>query len=86
MDWPQNLVACTLLRTLHAEDDSETNGLSWYCVMASVASFFFFLPGHIFAALRVFSWISWIAPNNVPLNWLFGAYTVQRLGNECVDV
>ena len=39
MVWPQNLVACTLLNTLHAEDDLETNGLSRYryYVMASVA-------------------------------------------------
>ena len=75
MDWPQNLVACTLLRTLHAEDDSETNGLSRYryYVVASVASFFFFfLPGYIFTALSVFSWIPWIVPNNVPVNQLFG--------------
>ena len=53
--------------------------------MAPVTSFFFFfLRGYIFIALSVFSWISWIVPNNVPLNWLFGAYTVQWLGNECV--
>ena len=56
--WLQNLVAWTPLRTLRAEDDLETNGLSRYrCyVVAPVASFFFFfLPGHIFAALSVFS-------------------------------
>ena len=76
---PQNFVAWTPLNTLHAEDDSEKNTLSWYqyYVMASVASFsFLFLPGHIVTALSVISWISWIAPNNVPLNRLFGVYTV----------
>lgn len=28
--------------------------------------------GFLFQALSVFSWICWIAPNNVPLNQLFG--------------
>ena len=54
------------------------NGLSRYryYVMASVASFFFFfLPGYIFTALSVFSWIPWIVPNNVPVNQLFGVYS-----------
>ena len=74
MVWPRNLVACTLLNTLHAEDDLETNGLSRYryYVVASVASvasfFFFFLPGYIFTALSVFSWIAWIMLNNMPVN------------------
>ncbi|OCB90278.1 OPT oligopeptide transporter [Sanghuangporus baumii] len=78
MVWPQNLVACTLLNTLHAEDDAESNGLSRYryYVMASVASFFFFFfPGFIFTALSVFNWITWIVPNNVPVNQLFGVYS-----------
>ena len=44
--------------------------------MAFVASFFFFfLPGYIFTALGVFSWIPWIVPNNVPVNQLFGVYS-----------
>ena len=75
MVWPQDLVASTLLNTLHAEDDSETNGLSRYryYAMASVASFFFFfLPGYIFAASSVSSWVAWIVPNNVPVKQLLG--------------
>ncbi|KAH8115273.1 OPT oligopeptide transporter [Phellopilus nigrolimitatus] len=75
MVWPQNLVACTLLNTLHAEDDSDTGGLSRYryYVMASAGAFaFFFLPGFLFVSLSVFSWICWILPNNIPVNQLFG--------------
>ncbi|EJD08117.1 OPT oligopeptide transporter [Fomitiporia mediterranea MF3/22] len=75
MVWPQNLVACTLLNTLHAEDDAESNGLSRYryYLLASAAAFaFFFLPGFMFMGLSVFSWICWIVPNNVPVNQLFG--------------
>ncbi|KAI5990633.1 OPT oligopeptide transporter protein-domain-containing protein, partial [Pisolithus albus] len=31
-----------------------------------------FIPGYLFQALSVFSWICWIVPNNVPVNQLFG--------------
>ncbi|KDQ50890.1 hypothetical protein JAAARDRAFT_141157 [Jaapia argillacea MUCL 33604] len=78
MVWPQNLVACTLLNTLHAEDDEGTGGVSRYRYFLYVLGgsfFFFFLPGYIFTALSIFSWICWIAPNNVPINQLFGVGT-----------
>jgi hypothetical protein len=31
-----------------------------------------FLPSYLFTALSNFSWICWIAPNNVKINQLFG--------------
>lgn len=64
MVWPQNLVACTLLNTLHAEDDDDgigmyggtyepgSKGMSRYkfYVITTAASFvFFFLPGAFFS-------------------------------------
>lgn len=76
MVWPQNLVICTLLNTLHAEDeDTSTGSITRYRYFLYVfggAFFFFFLPGYLFQALSVFSWICWIAPNNVVVNQLFG--------------
>ncbi|KAI0067637.1 oligopeptide transporter [Artomyces pyxidatus] len=75
MVWPQNLVACTLLNTLHAEDDEASEGITRYRYFMYVfvgSFFFFFLPGYLFQALSVFSWVCWIAPNNVPLNQVFG--------------
>jgi OPT family oligopeptide transporter len=48
MVWPQNLVACTLLNTLHAEDDEGTGGVSRYKFFLWVfggAFAFYFLPG-----------------------------------------
>jgi OPT family oligopeptide transporter len=74
MVWPQNLVTCTLLNTLHAEED-ENAGISrfrYFMYVFTGAFFFFFLPGYLFQALSTFSWICWIAPNNVPLNQIFG--------------
>ena len=74
MVWPQNLMTCTLLNTLHAEED-ENAGISRFryfmCVFAG-SFFFFFLPGYLFQALSMFSWICWIGPNNIPLNQVFG--------------
>lgn len=98
MVWPQNLVACTLLNTLHAEEDEESGGISRYrffMYLFGATFFFFFLPGKsisdnsgvfrppphvtypgfLFTALSIFSWICWIAPNNVPVNQLFGVAT-----------
>jgi OPT family oligopeptide transporter len=74
MVWPQNLVTCALLNTLHAEED-EKAGISrfrYFMYIFITAFFFFFLPGYLFQALSVFSWVCWIAPNNIPVNQVFG--------------
>lgn len=47
--WPQNLVFCTLLNTLHAEDDDETNGgvsrFRFFTYVMGGAFLWYFLPG-----------------------------------------
>jgi hypothetical protein len=67
MIWPQNLVVCTLLNTLHAEDDeSGTGGMTRYrfFVWVSIAAFAWqFLPGYLFTALSAFSWVCWLRPS-----------------------
>ncbi|KAF8879185.1 oligopeptide transporter [Mucidula mucida] len=89
MVWPQNLVACTLLNTLHAEEDAEEvvpdsgsgprrKGMSRYrfFMWVTVGAFVWaFLPGFLFSALSVFSFLCWAMPNNVPVNQLFGVYS-----------
>ena len=48
MVWPQNLVACTLLNTLHAEEDEESGGITRYrffMYLLGGTFAFFFLPG-----------------------------------------
>jgi OPT family small oligopeptide transporter len=75
MVWPQNLVACTLLNTLHAEEDEEGDGVRRYTYFVWVLGgifTFYFLPGFLFTGLSVFSWVCWLAPKNVPVNQLFG--------------
>lgn len=94
MVWPQNLVACTLLNTLHAEEEGEDYpppdmeskflarkpmmGMTRYrfFLYLTTASFlFFFLPGFLFQALSIFSFICWAAPNHIPVNQMFGVYS-----------
>ena len=63
MVWPQNLVACTLLNTLHAEDEDDgigmyggipgsgTRGMTrfkFFMITTSGSFFFFFLPGKFY--------------------------------------
>lgn len=55
MVWPQNLVACTLLNTLHAEDEDDGIGFrgvgkamsryKFFMILTIGSFFFFFLPG-----------------------------------------
>ncbi|KAG6836671.1 hypothetical protein H0H93_005089 [Arthromyces matolae] len=78
MIWPTNLVTCALFNTLHAQTYSgmgKRGGISrerffFYCFLGSCTWYFF--PGYIFTALSYFSWVCWIAPNNIPVNQMFG--------------
>ncbi|GAA6024567.1 hypothetical protein JCM11491_002702 [Sporobolomyces phaffii] len=83
MIWPQNLVFATLLNTLHAEDDDEGGGPSRFKFFVWVfcgAFAWYWLPGFLFTALSAFSWVCWIAPDNVVVNQLFGVSSGLGMG------
>ncbi|KAL8283708.1 hypothetical protein RQP46_005503 [Phenoliferia psychrophenolica] len=77
--WPQNLVYCTTFNTLHAEDDDDEGaGLTrfrFFTYVCAAAFVYYFLPGFLFQALSVFSFICWAAPKNAVVNQLFGLST-----------
>ena len=81
MIWPANLVNCALFNTLHHqvyEGIGNRGGISrerffLFAFIGSCAWYFF--PGYIFQALSVFSWVCWIAPNNIKVNQMFGYET-----------
>lgn len=80
MIWPSNLVFCALFNTLHSRDYAgiSAKGISRqrFFLYAFFGSFFwYFIPGYLFQALSVFSWVCWIAPNNRIVNQLFGYET-----------
>jgi hypothetical protein len=76
--WPANLVTCALFNTLHAQTYAgigNRGGLSrekffLYAFIAS--STWYIFPGYLFQALSYFSWVCWIAPDNIPINQMFG--------------
>ncbi|KAI0331596.1 OPT oligopeptide transporter [Cubamyces sp. BRFM 1775] len=80
MIWPTNLVTCALFNTLHSQKYAgigNRGGISreWFFLYIFLGSFFwYFFPGYIFQALSYFTWVCWIAPNNIVVNQLFGYY------------
>jgi OPT family small oligopeptide transporter len=83
MVWPVVLPNCALFYTLHdkrAPDSAETGGWTVsryrYFVYVSVGSFvWYWFPGFIWQGLSVFAFITWIKPNNVVVNQLFGGFS-----------
>ncbi|KAG6829206.1 hypothetical protein H0H92_005335 [Tricholoma furcatifolium] len=78
MIWPANLVTCALFNTLHAQTYAgigNRGGISrerffFYAFCGGVT--WYLMPGYLFTALSYFSWVCWIAPNNIPVNQMFG--------------
>ncbi|KAJ6596670.1 OPT oligopeptide transporter [Mycena sp. CBHHK59/15] len=77
MLWPSTLVSSALFNTLHKNYGLRDRGhmtRERFFFIACAGSFvWYWFPGYLFTALSVFNWVCWIAPNNVPLNALFGA-------------
>ncbi|RDB22006.1 Sexual differentiation process protein isp4 [Hypsizygus marmoreus] len=78
MIWPSNLVTCALFNTLHAQTYvgmGTRGGISrerffLYAFIGSAT--WYLLPGYLFSALSYFSWVCWIAPENIKVNQMFG--------------
>jgi OPT family oligopeptide transporter len=70
MVWPQNLVVCTLLNTLHAEDDDGTGGITrykYFMIVMGGSFFFFFLPGTFFFAFPFVFLLTHDSYNRLPV-------------------
>jgi hypothetical protein len=76
--WPSNLVTCALFNTLHSQTYAgigTRGGISrerfffyaWLCGLL-----WYFVPGYLFQGLSYFSWVCWIAPDNIVVNQMFG--------------
>ncbi|MCJ1308643.1 hypothetical protein MMC25_002296 [Agyrium rufum] len=78
--WPGVLSNCALLSTLHSRTNAVANGwkisrLRFFMYVMTGAFVWWFFPGLIFVGLSYFTWVCWIAPNNVIVNQLFGMQT-----------
>ncbi|KAJ7477229.1 OPT oligopeptide transporter [Mycena galericulata] len=76
MIWPSALVSSSLFNTLHTTYGKRDRGhmtRQRFFFIACAASFiWYWVPGYLFTALSVFDWITWLAPNNLTINALFG--------------
>ncbi|QBM86611.1 small oligopeptide transporter, OPT family [Metschnikowia aff. pulcherrima] len=78
--WPQNLVTTTFLTNLHKNKNHDANGwkisrLAFFLLVSVSMFFYYFLPGYMFQALSYTSFLTWIMPNNVVVNQVFGYTT-----------
>ena len=76
--WPATLVTCTLFNTLHLKSYTgmgTRGGISrehFFLYVWATGMCWYFVPGYLFQALSYFSWVCWIAPDNIAVNQLFG--------------
>jgi OPT family oligopeptide transporter len=83
MVWPTVLPNCALFYSLHDHqpaDPAETGGwrisrFKWFLYVGAGSFFWYFFPGFIWQGLSVFAFVTWIKPNNVVINQLFGGFS-----------
>ncbi|KAL2868059.1 small oligopeptide transporter, OPT family [Aspergillus lucknowensis] len=83
MIWPATLINTSLFTALHDRSKPDPRKVSgWtigkyrmflYCMIGSFVWYWF--PGYIAPFLGVFAWVTWIKPQNVVINQLFGGWT-----------
>ncbi|PBP22617.1 small oligopeptide transporter-like protein [Diplocarpon rosae] len=83
MIWPGNLVSVTLMNAMYEEaapkDPSILGGnmprYRWFGYICLGAFIYYFIPGFLMQFLSIFAFATWLAPNNVVVNQLFGGTT-----------
>lgn len=78
MIWPLNLVSATFLTNMHINENHPANGwrisrLAFFAIVFACSFVWYFFPGYIFPALSYFAFPTWIKPDNVIVNQVFGA-------------
>ncbi|ORY61765.1 OPT family small oligopeptide transporter [Pseudomassariella vexata] len=83
MIWPSVFSNTALFHALHDKtksDNADANGWGisryryFFYVLCGMFCYYW-LPGVIFQGMQVFAFVTWISPNNVVLNQLFGGIT-----------
>ncbi|KAI1376961.1 small oligopeptide transporter [Hypoxylon crocopeplum] len=80
MIWPGVLGNVALLSSLHSRANATADGwkmtrIKFFMVVGTCAFVWYWFPGLIFTGLSYFTWICWIAPNNLAVNQVFGMVT-----------
>ncbi|KAL7816243.1 OPT domain-containing protein [Trichoderma gracile] len=81
--WPQALVTIALNSAFHTEGNSPALGpfgkmwrmsrFKFFFYAFTLMFVYFWFPNYIFQALGIFSWMTWIAPNNADLTRITGS-------------
>ena len=79
--WPANLPVLALNRTLINSDNKRENINGWkmtrytcFLIASAVFLVYYWFPNQFFQALRMFNWMTWIAPNNFNLATVTGSW------------
>ncbi|KAI0759419.1 small oligopeptide transporter [Trametes elegans] len=81
MIWPNTLVVCALFNTLHSQSYAGIgthSGMSrerFFAYAFVTAAVWYVVPGYLFQALSVFTWVCWLAPDNIKINTMFGYHS-----------
>lgn len=80
MIWPSTLVTTTFLTNIHLNVNHITNGwrisrLKLFIVVMTACFLWSWIPNFFAPFLSSFSFLTWLAPNNVVINQLFGSRT-----------
>ncbi|RYP88530.1 hypothetical protein DL770_004611 [Monosporascus sp. CRB-9-2] len=80
--WPASLVTVALNSAFHSGKNTPvqspwgkfftTSQLKFFGLSFAAMFVYFWFPNYIFTALSMFSWLSWIAPNNLNLSTITG--------------
>ncbi|BFZ59744.1 hypothetical protein YB2330_000761 [Saitoella coloradoensis] len=75
--WPGNLPNAALFASLHKNENGIANGWSVsryrFFLYVFIGGFcWYWVPGFLFQGLSYFAFVTWIAPNNVKVNQIFG--------------
>ncbi|KAF2644099.1 small oligopeptide transporter [Massarina eburnea CBS 473.64] len=80
--WPQQFSSTALLYALHTKNEDSASANGWKIsrtrlfLYVMIGMFlYYWIPGVLWQGLSVFAFITWIKPNNIVLNQLFGGYT-----------
>ncbi|ETS84490.1 hypothetical protein PFICI_02515 [Pestalotiopsis fici W106-1] len=84
MIWPGVLSNVALLSSLHSRANAIADGwritrIKFFMVVCAAAFVWYWFPGLIWTGLSYFTWICWIAPNNLAVNQVFGMVTGMGL-------
>ncbi|KAI9641572.1 hypothetical protein NHQ30_010384 [Ciborinia camelliae] len=83
MIWPANLVSVTLMNAMYEQNQKpdptifggSIHRYKWFGCVTAGAFLWYFIPGFLAQFLSVFAFATWIAPDNVIVNQLFGGTT-----------